>query len=285
MKIDDIRIAPNPLVLAAQPDVDGLESRLWVTFPDGYRDYVTRLGEGVLGSLIRVYPPWRIEGELGEWRRRINKYWFWNESRELLPKERALECVILGDTMNGDELIFHPNRLNHLFVLPRDSEQVFDAGADLMAAIEWMLTSGQLVEPAPDLNFVPFDSRLQADDESREAGTVADPEGESLDELVDAGKRWAERHSVREMAEKDVKKQVSDLEKQFGKPRKSTRLYEALVLDGNFPHEPGYRAVFRIDDTAAKLEVGTFTWRKSGDSQGAQFAPNQANLARLAQQK
>ena len=57
------------------------------------------------------------------------------------------------------------------------------------------------------------------------------------------------------------------------------------MLDGNFPHDPGYLTVFQIDDKAAKLEVGTFTWRKSGDSQGAEFVPNQANLARLAQQK
>ena len=101
---------------------------------------MTRLGEGVLGSFIRVYPPWRIERELGEWRRRIDKYWFWNDGHEQLPKERARECVILGDTMNGDELVFHPNRRNHLFVLPSESEQVYDAGADMLAAIEWMVT-------------------------------------------------------------------------------------------------------------------------------------------------
>lgn len=64
-----------------------------------------------------------IEKELTEWRRRINKYWFWDDVRELLPKERALECVIIGDTVSGDELVFHPSRPNRLFVLPRDSEQ------------------------------------------------------------------------------------------------------------------------------------------------------------------
>lgn len=109
MKLEDIRIVGEPLVLATPADVDGLESRLWIAFPEGYRDYVTRLGEGILGgSFIRIYPPWRIENEIAEWRRRINKYWFWDEGRHVLPKECALECVIIGDTRSGDEIVFHP---------------------------------------------------------------------------------------------------------------------------------------------------------------------------------
>ena len=138
MKIDDVRVVGEPLVLATQADIDGLESRLWFTFPEGYRDYLTRLGEGVLGSFVRIYPPWRVENELAAWRRRIAKYWFWDEGRDVLPKERAMECVIVGDTVNGDEIVFHPSRRDHLFVLPRDDEQIFDSGADLLATVEWV---------------------------------------------------------------------------------------------------------------------------------------------------
>jgi hypothetical protein len=79
-----------------------------------YREYITGLGEGVLGSFIRIYPTWRIESELAEWRSRINKYWFWDAGKDLLPKERALEFVIIGDTVNGDEIVFHPFRRNRL---------------------------------------------------------------------------------------------------------------------------------------------------------------------------
>ena len=68
----------------------------------------------------------------------------------MLPKERAVECVIVGDTMNGDELIFHPTRNNRLFVLPNESDQVLDAGGDLLMAIEWMIGLRQLVEPTAD---------------------------------------------------------------------------------------------------------------------------------------
>jgi hypothetical protein len=107
-----------------------------VSFPQGYREYVTRLGEGVLGGVVRIYPPWRIEKELDEWRRRVGKYWFWEKGRKVLPKERGVECVVIGDTVMGDEIVFHPGRPGRVFVLPRESERVFEAGKDLMEAVE-----------------------------------------------------------------------------------------------------------------------------------------------------
>lgn len=287
MKIEEIPIVREPLVLATQADIEGLESRLWITFPQGYRDYLTRLGEGVLGSFIRIYPPWRVENELAGWRRRIAKSWFWDKGRDVLPKERALECVIVGDTVNGDEMVFHPSRRDHLFVLPVDDEQIFEAGTDLLAAVEWVCGSGRLVEPRPEPHFEPFGSRRQeqAIEAKPSSAKVNDPEGESLDDLKDLGKRWAERHSVRKMAKKSLKKQVDDLKTQFGAERTSTLLYEAITLVGEFPYEPGYLAVFRIADKASRLEVGTFTWHKNEDSHGAEFVPNPTNLAKLAKPK
>ena len=60
MKIEDVQVAGKPLVLATAADVDALASRLWIAVPSGYREYVTRVGEGVLGgSFVRIYPPWR----------------------------------------------------------------------------------------------------------------------------------------------------------------------------------------------------------------------------------
>jgi hypothetical protein len=285
LTLDDVRVVRQPLVLATPADVDALEARLWVSFPEGYRAYITQVGEGVLGSFIRIYPPWRIEKELAEWRRRINKYWFWDECRVVLPKERALESVVLGDTTIGDELVFHPARRDRLFVLPRDSEQVFAAGSDLLTAVEWMCRSGRLIDEVPPLEFEPFDSR--ASDAEAEPGEAAasDPEGESLDDLVDLAKRWAERHEARKLADKAVKEELKRLKSQWGRESKSTLVYEALNFKGEFPHEAGYLAVFRIEDKTTRLEIGTFTWHKNEDSSGSQYAPNQANLAKLQQSK
>jgi hypothetical protein len=184
-------------------------------------------------------------------------------------------------------MVFHPSRRDRLIVLPRDDEQIFDAGADLLAAVEWICGSGHLVETLPELDFEPFDSRQQEHGIEAEPGSgrVNDPEGESLDDLVDLGKRWAERHSARKMAEQDLKKQVSDLKKQIGADRTSTLLYEAIVLDGSYPYQAVYQAVFRIADKSSRLEVGTFTWHADDDSHGFEYAPNHANLAKLAKPK
>ncbi len=48
------------------------------------------------------------------------------------------------------------------------------------------------------------------------------------------------------MAEKDLRKQVDDLKKQFGADRTSTRLYEAIVLDGKSPTS---RAIWRSSES------------------------------------
>jgi hypothetical protein len=279
LNISDIHVSGGPLVLASPAEVDALESRLWIKFPDGYREYVTKLGEGVLGgTLVRIYPPWRIDKELAEWRRRINKHWFWDEGKELLPKDRAVECIIIGDTVNGDELIFHPSRPSRLFVLPRDSDEVFVAGKELMESIEWMCSSGELVEPFIECNFEPFDSRKEAAGEERASEKVVDPEGEALDDVVNVAEGWAERHSARKKAQKDLRPHT-------GKDKKTTLLYEAFVTEGEYPYEPGYLAVYRIDDKKSRLEIGVFSWHMTEDSQGSEFAPNQANIAKLRKLK
>jgi hypothetical protein len=161
-------------------------------------------------------------------------------------------------------------------VLPRDSEKAVVAGADLLEAVEWMCNSGDLTEPFSERDFEPFDSRKEA----RQATEmeVTDPKGESLDEIVSLGMEWAKRRNALKSAQKYLRDQV-------GKDKKTTVLYQALVLEGKFPYEPGYLAVFRVDDKASGLEVGTFRWSMSEDSEGSEYTPNHANLAKLGKTK
>src|SRR5262245_48527290 len=160
---DDITVVGGPLVLSTAAEVDAAEAQLGLRFPTGYREYVTRFGEGVLGGYyVRIYPPRRILGgnnNLAEWRERVNQYWFWDAGREVLTRKKALESVIIGDTLDGDELIVHPRRPERVYVLPRNSEEIFIAGDGLSAAIEWLCGSGTLTEPFPERQFEPFDSR------------------------------------------------------------------------------------------------------------------------------
>jgi hypothetical protein len=130
---ENITVIGGPLVLSTHQEVDAAEAHLGIRFPTGYREYVTKLGEGPLGgSYIRIYPPHRIFGRtsnnLLQWRQRISEYWFWDLGRDLLSKEEALQSVIIGDTFDGDELIVHPS--NPVFVLSRNSDGIYVAGDD-----------------------------------------------------------------------------------------------------------------------------------------------------------
>jgi hypothetical protein len=157
---DRYKIVGDKLFQSTSKEVDEAEGQLGILFPSGYREYVTVFGEGVLGgSYIRIYPPDRILRELPEWRKRIDEYWFWDAGHKVLTKEEALQSVIVGDTLAGDELIVHPGRSDSIFVLPRQFEDIFVAGDRLPAAIEWLCSSGTLCEPFSDRNFEPFSTR------------------------------------------------------------------------------------------------------------------------------
>jgi hypothetical protein len=140
-----------------RPHVLEVEQQLGACFPQGYLEYMNRFGEGVLGgSFIRVYPPQRVLNDLAGWRSRIAGYWFWDQGAHVLSKARALECIVFADTVGGDELVFHPRQPDEIFVLPRDSEDIFAIGPGLTAAIEWCCGSGVLTEPFDERVFEAF---------------------------------------------------------------------------------------------------------------------------------
>jgi len=162
MTLDDFKPSSETLFHNRAADVDAVEEQLGVRLPEEYREFITRFGEGTLAGYIRVYPPYQIlEGDnnVTAWRERIDEYWFWDAGKDVLTKAEALECVIVADTMDGDELVAHPSEPDRLYVLPRYEEKIFVAGDGLLAAIEWLLTSGTLTDPIDDRTFDPFDGR------------------------------------------------------------------------------------------------------------------------------
>jgi len=162
MTLDDFEPMSKILFYDRAAEVDAAEKQLGVRLPTGYREFIARLGEGRLAGYVRVYPPYQIlEGDnsVTAWRKRIDEYWFWDEGKDVLTKVKALECVIVADTMDGDELVAHPSEPDRLYVLPRYEEKIYVAGDGLLAAIEWLLTSGTLTDAIDDRTFEPFDGR------------------------------------------------------------------------------------------------------------------------------
>jgi hypothetical protein len=282
MRIEDVKVVRRPLVLAKRADVDRFESGHWLTFPDGYREYVTRLGEGVLGGdWVRIYPPWRIGRELDEWRERIRRHWFWDAGRKVLPKTRALECVILGDTTGGDELVFHPCRRDRLWVLPRDDGKVFEAGRDLLSAVEWLCGSGELIEPFAERDFEPFDSRKQPSNKSSKVAKAAgNPSGESLDGVIKAAERWAKRHKLLRKARARVKSPLKKLP-----PKQLTiaaRRQSVVFAPGEF-EEPSAAVEFELSDAKTGLVICTVEVQQKADGEfDTVIEPDPENWPKLA---
>ncbi len=157
MRIADISIVGAPVRPSSAEAVSGAEVSLGLTFPVGYQEYITTFGAGVLGgTYVRVYPPERIIREYRDLQRRWDEYWFWDDGRDVLTKTEALECIIIADTLDGDEIIFHPSRPDRLLVLPRHSEMVYEAGTDLLSALDWLCSAGVLTEPFSEREFEPF---------------------------------------------------------------------------------------------------------------------------------
>ena len=91
---------------------------------------------------------------------RPSEYWLWDDGRDVFTKQQTLQSVIIGDTLDGDELIVHPSNQERVFVLPRHSDNIYVAGDGLPATIEWLCSSGTLTDAFDERNFEPFERSL-----------------------------------------------------------------------------------------------------------------------------
>lgn len=149
------------LTLATDEDVDFAETIIDVSFPDGYKEYVTTLGFGEYCNFIRISMPRDILLGYKKYQKFLDEYWFWEMGKDLLSKEKAIECIKIGDTVNGDVIIFHPSKPNEIFVLPRDDDMLHKIGRNLYEAIDWLCVyrhnphSGSVGETHKKRFFVP----------------------------------------------------------------------------------------------------------------------------------
>lgn len=152
------------LTLASDEDVDFAETIMKVVFPDGYKEYVTTLGHGEYCNFIRIDMPKDILFGYKKYRTFLDEYWFWEIGEHILSKEKAIECVKIGDTDHGDVIIFHPSNSNELFILPHEDDMLYSIGRNLYEAIDWLCVyrnnphSGSVGETHERRYFVPYNS-------------------------------------------------------------------------------------------------------------------------------
>lgn len=286
MEIQLIKVQGKKLFRSTDADVSKLEALLWITLPAEYRQYVTQLGEGVLGgSLIRIYPPKKILAELEGWRARIRKYWFWEKSQKLLPKQRALEAVILGDTLQGDELIFHPMKPDRFFVLPRGGEKAFELQGSFLDALEWMCSSGKLTKPFKERNFEPFDGKKS----NASIGIEEQEMDQTLETTVSTLQKWTDKKKLVKIAERQCKEWIAEEEEPFygnGKKevdKKKVKVVfksQALVFVTDKHHDPVVVTKLQLLDSETGFEFGLFESHTELDGEGSESRQLHHNVAK-----
>jgi hypothetical protein len=161
MNSEDVMVINELVGQVDEREVLEAEEVLDAKFPVGYKDFIIKFGEGAMTD-IRIYPPRRIlngDNNLREWRKRTAEYWFWDLNPEILTKEKALECIIIADTFDGDELVFHSQNPETIYFLPRHDDNIYKIDGGFYEALDWYCNSGILIQTYEERNFESFDSR------------------------------------------------------------------------------------------------------------------------------
>ncbi|MDR0195587.1 MAG: SMI1/KNR4 family protein [Myroides sp.] len=159
-KFDHYTVIPNintnsvELFLPTSEDINNCEQQLDFTFEEDYKSFMLQYGTGILGgTYIRIYSPTRITKGQSEWLERVTQYYFWEDGEDILTKEQVLQAICIGDTLDGDEIIFYQNQY---YILPRYEENIYSTGNNLYDTIEWLCTAGILTEAFVEREFEPI---------------------------------------------------------------------------------------------------------------------------------
>ncbi|MCC9041971.1 SMI1/KNR4 family protein [Myroides sp. M-43] len=159
-KFDHYTIIPNihttekTLVIPSIEDINKCEQVLNFSFEEDYKTYILQYGKGILGgTYIRIYLPHHILTNQVEWLARVKDYYFWEEGKDILTKEQVFESICIGDTLDGDEIIFYHE---NYYVLPRQEENIYLLGDNLHDAVEWLCSKGILTEIFTEREFEPI---------------------------------------------------------------------------------------------------------------------------------
>jgi hypothetical protein len=140
-------------------ELDALEKKLACTMPMGYRDFMLRYGEGVICKYLRIYTPLQILQEYKQFQARVASCYFWSEGAKIASQEQVCQSIPIADTLDGDELIFHPSSPDKLWVLPRYEGRIYQVEKHLANAIHWILSGGVLTNPFWIATFHPYCSK------------------------------------------------------------------------------------------------------------------------------
>jgi hypothetical protein len=159
MTFDDIYPVTDRLNPSTREEIATAEASIGTPFPPGYSEFVTKFGEGTISNWVRVYPPARVADEHAGLRERREEYFFWDEGSDVLDRSQVAESMLIADTLNGDEVVYHAQDPVGFFALPNDDGNIHSIGATLTEAIDWLCTSGTLTGALGLKSFEPIEGR------------------------------------------------------------------------------------------------------------------------------
>jgi len=199
MLLDDVYVVSEARALATDAHIDAAETALGACVPNGYRAFMTTLGAGELNDALRVLPPDELVRRTRDFRGvqanlvagaeedGYNRWDLFDDSLALLPPDRLLSVVLVIDAGEGDEIVYHPDAPDDLFLLPHGADIVVRVGGTIDEALAWVLDDEQRVVRT---RVLAADGRL----EDRE-GLIyfePDPERERLTLTLDKAVPYAE---------------------------------------------------------------------------------------------
>ncbi len=110
-------ITSTQLQVFSEHDLVSLEQQGHVKFPQPYRDFLKTYGGGTYGGAICINgPDFNLLKQYAEED-------FWEYDNSPIRREQMKECVVIGNSIDGDYITVHPAVRGYI-LLPRDSEQI-----------------------------------------------------------------------------------------------------------------------------------------------------------------
>jgi hypothetical protein len=175
MIFDEVQVISTHIQPIPLSEVERVEHLLGVQLPEGYIAFITRFGVGRYCDLFRIYAPNQILEEYTKHRdfwkvwyytdTEGKQHWFFEGSEALLNESQLQESIIVGDSVDGDELVFYPAQPDRIYVLPRHSDRISWVKADFSDLHHWETPIPLLLTFAPwhnqtTLNFLSLEFTL-----------------------------------------------------------------------------------------------------------------------------
>lgn len=140
MDFDQIILISPHIQPVPQSEIDRLESHFGFAMPLGYKDWMTQLGIGMYCDEFVIYEPKRIlKWHEQEAIRRSNRakyeyperdHWIYEGSEHILNEAQVEDCIVIGASLGGDQIVIFPPRPDKLYILPRHSNEILEIAAD-----------------------------------------------------------------------------------------------------------------------------------------------------------